>query len=181
VRRLLPVLKEVVRRRPDWDFVILPARVSYETLFEETFRAEGERVWLWKGDRATLYGGSDVLAACSGTATLEAALCETPLVIIYKVGWLAAQLYKLLVKQKFVGMPNILAKAEVAPELLQDGCTPESILSYLDKWVGDPASWLAASEGLKVVRASLGEPGALERAADIILEEAAREAARRST
>lgn len=94
----------------------------------------------------------------------------TPMAIIYKVGWLAAKLYVLLVKQKFVGMPNILAEREVAPEFLQDNCTPENILGYLDPLLADQNKWGQASGELLTVRERLGAPGALDRTAELILE-----------
>lgn len=176
VRRLLPVLKEVITARPEWDFLILPARQAYVERFQKELGVDSVSVRIFQGERADFYGGCDALAACSGTATLEAALMGTPTAIIYKVGWLAAQLYKLLVKQQFVGMPNILAEREVAPELLQDGCTPAAILSYLDQWLSDPKAWATASAGVTSVRARLGEAGALNRAADAILARARQEA-----
>ncbi len=165
LRRLLPVLAQVVARRPAWDFVLMPARQSQRAVLENFATQTGGRVRLFWGEKADFFGGTDALAACSGTVTLEAALMGTPMAIIYKVGWIEAAIYRLLVKQPFVGMPNILAGREVAPELLQQDCSPEQILSHLDGWLRDKTLWETTSQGLLSVREKLGEPGALGRSA----------------
>jgi len=77
----------------------------------------------------------DVTLIASGTATLEAALFKRPMVIAYHMGWLSWQLMRRKQLQPWVGLPNILCKAFVVPELLQDAATPEALAQEVIVWL----------------------------------------------
>lgn len=109
-------------------------------------------------------------AVASGTATLETALFGTPLVVVYRVGWLNWQIAKRLVTLTHIGLPNIVAGDEVAPELLQGALTPEAVAGTLGAWLADPALLAARRTALAVVREKLGGPGASGRAAAALAE-----------
>ena len=109
-------------------------------------------------------------AVASGTATLETALFGTPLVIVYRVGWLNYQIARRLVSIAHIGLPNIVAGASVAPELIQHEFTPERLAATLSPWLDDPAAHAEARARLGVVRARLGGPGASARAAAALWE-----------
>jgi lipid-A-disaccharide synthase len=109
-------------------------------------------------------------AVASGTATLETALFGTPLVIGYRVGWLNYAIARRVVKLRHIGLPNIVAGEEVAPELLQDAFTPAALAAPLSRWFADPRARAAARAGLAKVRERLGGPGASERAARALWE-----------
>lgn len=85
----------------------------------------------------------DVLAACdvtliaSGTATLEAALFKRPMVIAYRMSFLSWQIMKRMRYQPWVGLPNILARDFVVPELLQDQASPENLARETLAWLDD--------------------------------------------
>lgn len=87
----------------------------------------------------------EALAACdltliaSGTATLEAALFKRPMVIVYKLSWLNYQLMKGKGYLPWFGLPNILERDFVVPELIQDAATPEAIAREAAGWLDDPA------------------------------------------
>jgi lipid-A-disaccharide synthase len=108
---------------------------------------------------------STCAAVASGTASLETALFGTPEVIVYRTGALNYAIARRVVKLARIGLPNIVAGAEVAPELLQGACTAGSLAATLARWLDDPAARAAASAGLAVVRERLGGPGASARAA----------------
>lgn len=109
-------------------------------------------------------------AVASGTATLETALFGTPLVVVYRVGWLNWQIAKRLVTLRHVGLPNIVAGAEVAPERLQDAFTPDAVADVLGGWLADPAALAARRAALSGLRERLGGPGAAARAARALAE-----------
>jgi len=73
---------------------------------------------------------TDLLWVCSGTATLESAIIGTPLILMYKVSKLTEIIGRIVIKTKFIGLPNIVAGEEVVPELIQDELTPENIIKY---------------------------------------------------
>lgn len=91
----------------------------------------------------------EVLAACdltliaSGTATLEAALFKRPMVIGYRMAGLSWQLMKRLAYQPWVGLPNILCREFVVPELIQERCTPQALADAGLAWLADGPRTLA--------------------------------------
>jgi lipid-A-disaccharide synthase len=77
----------------------------------------------------------DVTLIASGTATLEAALFKRPMVIAYHMGWLSWQLMRRKRLQPWVGLPNILCRDFVVPELLQDAATPHALAREVLHWL----------------------------------------------
>lgn len=80
---------------------------------------------------------SDVLIIASGTATLEASYFRKPMIICYKVSWLNYFIISMLIRTRFIGLPNLLAKEQVAIELLQNEVTPENIYQEVIKILED--------------------------------------------
>ena len=101
----------------------------------------------------------------SGTASLETALFRTPEVVVYRTGAINYAIARRVVRLRHIGLPNIVAGEEVAPELIQHDLTAEALASRLALWLGDPAARAAARERLRVVGERLGGPGASDRAA----------------
>jgi lipid-A-disaccharide synthase len=134
---------------------------------------------LAKGLTYEVMAHSDVLLTCSGTATLEAALFETPMVILYKGSKIMEIEYYLRGFHKTIaniGLPNLLADRRIVPELLQNAATPEAIAEHAIKMLNDPETRQRVKADLRSVRQALGEPGASERAARIVLKTAGRDA-----
>jgi lipid-A-disaccharide synthase len=107
-------------------------------------------------------------AVASGTATLETALFGTPLTVVYRVGWINYAIARRLVHLSHIGLPNIVAGREVAPELVQDALTPERLAASLAPCLDDPRERAARSAALAIVRERLGGPGASRRAAELL-------------
>ncbi len=109
-------------------------------------------------------------AVASGTATLETALFATPLVVVYRVGALNYWIARRLVTLDRIGLPNIVAGSSVAPECVQQDCTPERIAATLAPWLDDDRARAGGGAALEVVRQRLGQPGASRRAASLLRE-----------
>jgi lipid-A-disaccharide synthase len=109
-------------------------------------------------------------AVASGTATLETALFGTPLVVCYRVGALNYWIARRLVTLPRIGLPNIVAGHEVAPELLQDGLTAPALAAALASVLDDPAEAARRRAALGIVREKLGGAGASARAAAALRE-----------
>jgi lipid-A-disaccharide synthase len=107
-------------------------------------------------------------AVASGTATLETALFGTPLVVVYRTGALNYAIARRVVRLPRIGLPNIVAGADVAPELIQGALTGERLSSLLAPWLDDPTANAAQRRRLAVVRDRLGGPGASARAARLL-------------
>lgn len=111
---------------------------------------------------------SDVAIVASGTVTLEAALFETPTVVIYKLSAISGFLAKLLVKVKFVSMPNLIANKAVFPELLLSDGTPEKIAAEVKYLLQSSTRRKEMLKEIKKIKMRLGRPGASRKAANLI-------------
>ncbi|MCK5739129.1 lipid-A-disaccharide synthase, partial [bacterium] len=113
---------------------------------------------------------SDVLMVASGTATLEAALFATPLVICYRTSPITYAIAKRIAQVDFIGLPNIIAGREVVPEFIQDAVQAERMAPILMQYLTDDTINHQVRGNLQALREKMGEPGAAGRAADHVLE-----------
>jgi lipid-A-disaccharide synthase len=111
---------------------------------------------------------ADAAIVSSGTATIEAALLGTPMVVIYRLTPLTAFLAKPLVRTPFFSMVNLIAGRRVVPELVQHEFTPGRVAEETLRLLRSSDTTEEMRRGLAQVRKRLGPPGAVERAADII-------------
>ena len=117
-----------------------------------------------------LVHASDVVIVASGTATLETALLERPMVIVYRTAPLTYALARRLVSVPFIGMPNLIAGRGVVPELIQEDATADRMVAEVERFLDDPAHAAATRQALADIRPALGGGGAAERAAAIAAE-----------
>jgi lipid-A-disaccharide synthase len=108
---------------------------------------------------------SDLLITASGTATLEAAILGIPMIIVYKVSFLSYWVGRALIRVDHIGLVNLVAEKEIAPELIQKDVNPRRIADEAFRILKDPLLSRKMSESMGEVRQKLGEPGAAERAA----------------
>ena len=113
-------------------------------------------------------GAADVAIVSSGTATVEAALMDTPMVVIYRLAPLTATIARWLVRTPMFAMVNVIAGKRVVPELVQKDFTPARLSNEVIRLLDSPQARSEMRRGLASVREKLGPPGAIERAADII-------------
>ncbi|HEY3216523.1 MAG TPA: lipid-A-disaccharide synthase [Candidatus Eisenbacteria bacterium] len=125
-------------------------------------------VHLLEGRTRATQAYATACAVASGTATLETALFGTPHAIVYRTGRLNYAIARRLVRLDHIGLPNIVAGREVAPELVQDQFTVERLAETLAPWLDDPQRRDAQRAGLGLVRERLGPPGASRRAAELL-------------
>src|ERR1700691_2830523 len=120
-----------------------------------------------EGETYNTLAAADCAIVASGTATVEAALLGTPMVVVYRVAPLTASILRRMIRTPFIAMVNLIAGRLVAPELIQDDFTPESVAREVRRVLDSPDARAEARAGLEEVRAKLGPGGAIERAADI--------------
>ncbi|WP_327080407.1 lipid-A-disaccharide synthase [Polaromonas sp. CG_9.5] len=121
---------------------IVPAIPALKTLIEQLADQAGVRadVQIVAGQSHTVLAACDVTLIASGTATLEAVLFKRPMVIAYNMNWLSWQIMQRKQLQPWVGLPNILCRDFVVPELLQDQASPEALAQALCEWIGAKSS-----------------------------------------
>lgn len=114
----------------------------------------------------------DLILTDSGTVTLEAAILETPMIVLYKVSWLSRQIGLLLIRAKFAGLPNLIAGREIAPEFVREEPTGPRLAECAIKLLMNPALLDEQRLELRTIRNQLGAPGISARAAQIALDTA---------
>jgi lipid-A-disaccharide synthase len=108
---------------------------------------------------------SDLVILASGSVALEAAIMEKPMILTYKMNPIDAALIKKLIKLKWVGLPNLIAKREIIPELLLENATPENICNLALELLNDEQKRNNMLSDLKELNKILGEPGVVSRIA----------------
>ena len=169
VRYLLPPLLRVITTLGDtYQFILAVASTLDLDRIETTARSHSAAIRIVQGDTYNVAYAADLAIVASGTATLEMALLERPMVIVYRLAPVTYALARLFVHVPFIGMPNLIAERQVVPELIQSAVTPERIATEARRLLTDARAYSVAQEGLREVRTRLGEPGAAKRAADLI-------------
>ena len=113
---------------------------------------------------------ADVAITASGTATVQCALHERPMVVVYRLSPLSYRLGKRFVKVDMYAMPNLVAGSRIVPELIQDDFTAERVADEVVPLLTDRDRHARMTEALRLVKAQLGTSGASGRAADAVLE-----------
>ena len=145
--RFLEAARLLHQRRPRLH-CILPAAPGYFFQLQNTVQAAGlgEAVTVLEGQSHEALTACDVTLIASGTATLEAALLKRPMVISYAVHPLSARIMRSKQLQPWVGLPNILSREFVVPELLQEDATPPKLADAVEAWLDDPARCAAVRQ-----------------------------------
>jgi lipid-A-disaccharide synthase len=128
-------------QRPQLKFIAPMASAATREIFTRTIarHAPGLGVQLIDRQSQTALIAADVALVASGTASLEAALCKRPMVVVYRFGTMTAWILRRLklVKVKFFAQPNLLADRRVVGEYFQEEIVPESIGAELLMWLED--------------------------------------------
>ena len=121
------------------------------------------------GDRYNMMSVCDGAVAASGTVTLELAILAVPMVVVYKLAAITYRLARLLVKLDHFSLVNLIAGKTAVVELLQDKVTAENIASELQDILAIPEKRQETLAALEDVRLKLGQKGASEKAANVVL------------
>lgn len=172
MRRMLQAASYVYESRPNTKF-ILPVAHTLTAQKVKNYLPPGGRLPLAiiEGRTYDMLNASDAALLSMGTATLEAALLGVPHVACYRVAGPTYMMAKSLLKVEHFALPNIIAGRTVVPELVQGEVTGKKLANALLSLL-EPERYATVKEDLAQVKADLGEPGAVDRAAAIILEEA---------
>ncbi|MGH9374046.1 MAG: lipid-A-disaccharide synthase, partial [Vicinamibacterales bacterium] len=174
VRAILPDLvqaaKLIRQRMPEVHFVVARApHVGDDLLLP--LEALGDPPAIVVDGRADDgLAAADMALVASGTVTVQAALHECPMVVVYRLSPLTYRLGRRFVRVETFAMANLVAGRKVVPELIQDDFVPERVAGEALKVLTDPVAAARVRRDLREVRTRLGEPGASRRAARAVLE-----------
>ena len=163
----IPLIRQ---RLPDVQFIVACAPTLPDSMLVPFIAGMSRPIPALVRDRT-----DDVLAACdvvitaSGTATVQAALHERPMVVVYKLSSLTYRLGKPFVKVSTYAMPNLVAGRTIVPELIQDDFMPDRVADETLSFLTDHEKHARTREALRRVREALGPPGASGRSAEAIL------------
>lgn len=167
----LPVIREACNRihaqRPV-QFVVAAAPHANLAELQSGWNLPNCTLKIVENETYDALAAADAAIVSSGTATVEAALLDVPMVVIYRVTPLTAILAKPLVRTRYFSMVNLIAGRPVVPELIQRDFTPERVSTEILHLLNDPTARAALRTGLADVRERLGPPGAVDRAAESI-------------
>ena len=174
LQRILPPMLDAIAElrttRPEVQpvVVVAPSRTPEETRAIISQHGAKDIMLIQQQTREAL-AASDAAAIASGTATLEAALLETPMVVVYKESPINWHTLGRLITVSHFGLVNLVAGKEIAKELMQDQLLGENLAHELLKLL-EPETNRAMRASLRDIAHKLGDPGASQRAAERIVE-----------
>ena len=173
VKRLLPPLLAsahlLQKELPDLQFVIPLAPGFTEETLSHWLRNSPAPLKFIQGWTYDVMNISELLIMASGTATLEGAIVGKPMIIIYKGSLLSYWIVRAMIQVNHIGLVNLVAGKGVAPELIQKDVNPKRIAEEGLRILKDSVLQQKMVESLKEVRQRLGNPGAAQRAARIVM------------
>ena len=185
VERLSPVFTQACKlllandQTSDISFVAPMSNSANRAIFESSVAEAGiaETMVILDGDSETALTAADVALIASGTATLEASMLATPMVVAYKVApstMAIARTFNLL-KTDYVSLPNLLTDEPLVPEIIQEDATPEALYEALRDLLLDEERRRSITTTFSALRGQLAQ-GADGLAADAVMELVGRDA-----
>ena len=175
IKRHLPIMLAAAallqKRRPGIRFKLSKAVGLEDDQFDTALSGfDLSRDWsIESGNVEQMLTACDIVVAVSGTVTLQAALCGTPMVIIYRVSPLSYWIGRMLIRVPYIGLVNLVAGRQLATELIQQDVSALKIAAEVDRMLSDPPALEDKRRQLIELRHQLGGSGASARVADIAL------------
>jgi lipid-A-disaccharide synthase len=174
IRSLLPIFLDTAQllytQLPDTSFIIPVAPSLHPSAFENALLNRDLPVQMVTGDTHGVVRACDLILTVSGTATLEAAILETPMIIINRVSSLSYYLGRRLIRVSYIGLPNLIAGRRIVSEFVQNNAQPELIASEALNLLRHLELLEQQRQELGRIRSRLGEPGVADRVAQLVLQ-----------
>jgi len=174
VTRHLPLMlaaaERIAWRMPGVQCLIPRAPTIPASLIEPYVKRAAVDVYVTERPLGEALPCMEAAAVASGTATLETALAQVPMVVVYKASWPTYLAARMMIRIPHIAMVNVVAQRAIVPELIQHRANPRRIAATLTDLLRDDERCEAMKEGLREVKRRLGPPGAVDRAARIVAE-----------
>jgi lipid-A-disaccharide synthase len=166
----LPVMVDAatqLKRIQRAQFFCVRANTLERTELQKELNRAGFVIPIVEAGRYDAVNAADLVWAASGTATLETALLEKPMIVVYRVSWITYWLARLLVNVKYIGIANIIAGKPIVPELVQSELSAERLVRESQAILNDHDARQGMIANLSQLRGQLGSPGAANRVAEL--------------
>ena len=172
IERMLDVILEgaklLQKQMPQVQFAMPRAGTIPLEMLQSKIQTSGLEVKITEGHNYDLFSVADLALATSGTVTLEAAMCGLPSVILYRTSAITAFIARRVINIPNIGLPNIVAGRQILPELLQEELTPAKLAATAVELLA-PERRPQLEANLAYMKERLGEPGAVNRVAQLML------------
>ena len=165
---MLPVMLKVASHFPEYQFVVAGVSSLEKSLYKGIMGKAD--VFLVENQTYELLQNSSAALVTSGTATLETALFSVPEVVCYKATGFSYHLAKWMIKVKFISLVNLIMDKEVVKELIQGDLTEDNLVKELNQLLHDGNRQRQMLEDYEDLQDRLGNAGASEKAASVIIE-----------
>ena len=174
----LGAAKIIHEKYPEYQFIVPVIATEGDVVFgikkkdlRKKLEDTGLPIVLAEGRIYDIMNMAKLLLICSGTATLEGAFVGTPMIICYRVSFFTEIQARLFYKlPDFIGLPNIILKRRVAPELIQHNCTPKTIAEEAFIILENPDVYQKQKDDFAELAKQLGEPGSNRKVAEMVVK-----------
>jgi lipid-A-disaccharide synthase len=166
---LIKAMKMMLVERAELQFLVLEAPTIRREEIQSRLGGLTEQIPVISDSTYEGLAHATAAIVASGTATVEAALCGTPMVVVYRTSKLSYMLGKPFVQVPHYAMVNLIAKRRLVPEIIQDDLTDKAVVQETLHLLEDTSAADAMRQGLEDVKARLGEGGASHRAAQEVI------------
>jgi lipid-A-disaccharide synthase len=173
ITRLLPVLfataQQMQARDPALRFLLPVApNLDFEAISRQAANS-GLNIDVTGDELYDVISSCDAIATCSGTVTLEIALLNVPMCILYKISWLSYLILRRMVRIPHIGLANIVADKAVVREFVQRDANPETLSGELFELIENRQYREQVKAGLALVRENLGAGDGARKMAQLVL------------
>lgn len=172
IRRNLPIILEACKRLVENRSlqIVLAAAPGLGAKSFNANKSPDTPVTIVESATYDALAAADCAIVSSGTATVEAALLGTPMVVVYRVSGITALIARPMISTRLFAMVNLIVGRTAIPELIQENFTAEALRAEVSGLLNSPEAREQQKRDLAQVRDKLGRGGAIERAADVIAE-----------
>jgi len=173
VMKNLPIMIEsakiIYKNFPNAQFLVLSSSNVDIDIYHSQIKKTNLPIRLFESQHYNAIACADLALCASGTVTLETAILNTPMLIIYKVSFLTWAFAKTLVKIPYIGLVNVIAQRQIIPEYIQFNAKPEVIAREAIELLNKKERYQTMLNDLSQIKKHLGSPGASRKAAESIL------------
>ncbi len=165
---VLETAAQMQQHNPKLSFVLPVAAALDYAAIQQTCSRYNINIILSRDELYDVIASCDAIVSCSGTVTLEIALLEIPLCIIYRTSWLSYQIMSRLITIEYIGLANIITGQQIVKELIQDDATPHNISQEMFRLLDDAPYRQQVQQDLKKVKQSLGKGEGARHMAELV-------------